>query len=208
MCQDIKRESPDEGPDQPGFDTDRDRRRSRRGRARVWLRISDPEVRPTVSSSRAVTTAPTAASSRVIGRVGPRRSGQKVAPDLPGLPTSDRIGGDVSREVSHGPADRATVVDGPGGRRRVPARPDRRLVSRETRRAQRAAAATRPQCGTWHAARRRTGGRTAIDGRIRSRESAPGRPLSGPDDRLRKPERRRRQDHDGGQPGELPGARR
>ena len=35
------------------------------------------------------------------------------------------------------------------------------------------------------------------------RESVPGRSLSGPDDRLREPEGRRRQDHDGGQPREL-----
>ena len=44
------------------------------------------------------------------------------------------------------------------------------------------------------------------DGRINDRESVPGRSLSGPDDRLREPEGRRRQDHDGGQSRDLSGA--
>ena len=51
-------------------------------------------------------------------------------------------------------------------------------------------------------------GRRPSDGRINDRESVPGRSLSGPDDRLREPEGRRRQDHDGGQSRELSGPRR
>ena len=43
----------------------------------------------------------------------------------------------------------------------------------------------------------------ARDGRINDRECVPSGFLSGPDDRLREPEGRRRQDHDGGQPGSL-----
>ena len=44
LCQDIKSESPHEGPGQSRFDTDRDRQDHAENEHGVWLRISDAEV--------------------------------------------------------------------------------------------------------------------------------------------------------------------
>ena len=218
----------DEGPDQSRLrDRPRSSRRSRRRApgAVARLRSADMDRRSVPAGP-----SPSRRPQRVAGSSdgsNPRRSGQRSRPPCP-APRDDRYGGDVlrqypmearNRQRPTGPLTRGPSVGWHSVVSRGTSVPDRRAPDvggavpsapiaddRLFHVKHPSVGAARPVCDATPMSDARSKRPAMVEST--PRESAPSRSLSGPDDRLREPEGRRRQDHDGGEPRQLSRHRR